>query len=105
MALRTCSKVAAFDGVFSRAESCASAVGVNLICRCRLFLRVLCKRAAINALPFGGLPQAFLHAGQSLRVLVKPHFRSRNRLYRIKNELAESVAVDVVGRGAIESFS
>jgi len=66
---------------------------------------MLGKRAAIDALPFRGLPQPSFHAGEGLRVLVKPHFRSRNGLYRIENDLAEAIPVDVVRRGATESLS
>src|ERR1039458_1365908 len=63
------------------------------------------KRAAINTLTFSRLPKALLHAGQSLRVLVKPHLRGRNGLYRIENQLAQGIPVDVKSRGATESFS
>jgi hypothetical protein len=85
---------------------------VLLICRGReldfplhLFLGVLGKRAAIDALAFRGLPQPSFHAGEGPRVLVKPHFRGRNGLYRIENELAEGIPVDVVRRDATDSRS
>src|SRR5450755_5105468 len=63
---------------------------------------MLGKGTAINALPFRGFPQALFHAGEGLRVLVKPHFRGGNGLYRIENELAEDVPVDVICRDSSE---
>ena len=63
------------------------------------------KRAAINCLPFSRLPQALLNTSQGLRVFVEPSFGDGNRPYRIEDELAKGIAIDVISCRAAKCLS
>ena len=56
---------------------------------------MLCKGAAVDALPFCRFPQPLSHAGKRLWVFEKPRLRRGDRFDRVQKQLAEGIPVNV----------